>query len=158
MSIISIICCIIVFIILLIVGITMYKKSSTENNMMQTTAIVTNVSNCSSYTQNSRRSSTITTTCNLSIKYTVNNVDYSANIITNDTYHNVNEQITITYDKNQPQTPIYNYVSPKFVGKILIGISVIFFIGFIIMIVLHSKSDWYKRLMCISGVNNILRD
>jgi hypothetical protein len=155
---ITIICCIILITIFVGIGYTSIRKSD-DNDIRIVDAIVTSVSNCQTHTTYSRRrSTTTTTTCNLNIKYTVDNKDYSANITTNDNTRTVNEIIKISYNIKTPQTPIYNYVSPKKTGKMLIGIGILFTIFTLLLIVLHKKSDWYKRIMCISGISSIVPD
>ena len=79
--------------IMYIIAYYIYKNSKTYSSIISST--ITN----SVCTQNKDPQGVITTTCNLEVKYTINNVNYSGKIITNDNKnYKVNDKLDIKYD------------------------------------------------------------
>ena len=126
--------------------IKMYREyknqKDKDDEMIRTRAKITNVKECKVINTDNVRSPN-NTICNLSIKYIINNVDYMADIVTYDNQHVVNEDIEISYNKNNYNDVKYKYVDASSIYWILL--SVVGILPFTLSIVsLYNLIECYK--------------
>ena len=131
-------------------GIMLFKK---KDSRIKTNATVLH-GQCNSYPVKSGNSTKLQTDCMLDIEYKVGEEIKQAKITSNDKMHTRGEIIEVTYDAANIADVKYNEISPKTVGKILMGIGSCFIVLMIIHIILTNTSDWYKRLLCFNLIGS----
>ena len=154
-SVIQIVCSVLCIVLFCGLGIFMFRK---KDNNLETQATVTNV-NCRQEVVNNggRRGGTrVETKCMMDVKYNVDGKEYTGKVDTTETTHSKDEIITIKYNPENPVDISYKQLSNKTTGMILLGIGCFIILLLILHIVLLKVSDWYKRLLCISMVGNVV--
>ncbi len=151
-SIIQIVCSVLCIILFLGLGFFMYQR---KDNRLETQATVTDV-NCKQETVLYGKRPSIRTRCIMNVKYNVNDKEYTGIVDTLETTHIKDEIITIKYNPENPDDISYKQLSNKTTGMILLGVGCFIILLLILHIVLLKVSDWYRRLLCVSMVANVV--
>ena len=153
-SIIQIICSVICIICLCGFGIILFTK---KNKRIKTNAIVLE-RDCNTYPvqTNSRNYTKMKTTCVLDIEYKFGDEMKQAKVTTSDKMHSKGEKIEIHYNPTNPEDVIYKPLNNKTAGVVLLGLGSCVVVLMIIHIILMKKSDWYKRLLCLNLIGDVL--
>lgn len=131
-------------------GYYMYNKKDTMAEVLATVMDV----QCT-YTYNSKRRKNVAA-CVMLVKYVVNNTEYTSRVQTQEEQHYKDEKITIKYDTNNPRKTSYKTLSNNKTGKYLMIIGSIIALLTGLHAVLMKKSDWYKRLVCVNFVGDVV--
>jgi hypothetical protein len=135
-------------------GIILFTK---KNKRIKTNAIVLN-RECNSYPvqTNSAKYTRMKTDCMLDIEYKIGQEMKQAKVTTSDKMHSKGEKIEIYYDPANPEDVIYKPINTKTAATILMGIGSCIIVLMVIHIILMNKSDWYKRLLCLNLIGDVL--
>jgi hypothetical protein len=97
--------------------------------------------------------------CSFQVKYTVNGKEYQRYFKrTSNEPVQVNDNIDIYYDPENPDNSRADYISKKLIGKILIGIGIFVLIGTIISTILTFKFKFFAAAQgAAAGINLIRR-
>jgi hypothetical protein len=99
------------------------------------------------------------TECVLDVEYKVEEEMFQSKLLTQDGIYRKGNDIKIEYDPFNPTDISYTpkFLKQKTVAFILFGIASLFLLSLILHIVLMKNSSWYKRLLCIGSVAQIVR-
>jgi hypothetical protein len=135
-----------------LIGFGYYMYSKTDN-MNEVQAIVTDVQCSYNYDTKRRRN---VASCVLLVKYMVNNAEYTSRVQTQEEQHYTDEKITIKYDTTNPRKVSYKQMSNNQIGKYIMIAGVIMALLTGLHTYLMKTSDWYKRIVCVNIVGDVL--
>jgi hypothetical protein len=134
-------------IIFVIISIYLFSSRKT---LETTKAIITNASCNTSFDS---KSNARTATCTIDIEYFVEYKKYANKLITTDKYHDVGDQIDVSYDINNPDNVYYNTFSTTSIALILLCIGAIILGSAYLQYYLSSN---YKIYAAGTGASNIV--
>lgn len=144
-------CCII---LICVTSLAIYMYTKKEEELIKINAVITDRI-CNTYytVQNGKNVENIS--CIITVKYTIDDKEYTNSFETNDNNIFINQTIQIEYVKRDPNIIHYKYMHAKTIGMIFFGLSACILFGMIIHLILLNVSDWYKRLQCINMLSQI---
>jgi len=161
-GIVMMVCCVVSSIILFIVGNSAIKESKLEQENTQKvlgTVIKVNNQTCTEVIIKQKLNTKVNYDCNLVVKYTFNNKEYTTKIFTTDKLYVENDTIDLLVNNNDP-TKVFYYnqvINTKLSGSGYIIVAIFILVLCLIHTILYYKLEWYRLLICSKGIFSFLR-